>query len=94
MAQFFCASSARAYNHHKEFYVDHEYLNHRYYIIEYLDIEVRTMSTMTHQLQLQATTSMSGIHDTPTMDAGGWRGENGKAPEGDRVTSMSSKDHE
>jgi hypothetical protein len=56
-----CSSVKKHYDYgytdYDEYYIDHVYLDHRY-ITGYLDINITTMFTTTHQ-QLQSTTFTS-----------------------------------
>jgi hypothetical protein len=44
IAKILCASDPCGYTDYDEYYIDHDHLNHGYYIISYLDI-----TTMVHQ---------------------------------------------
>ena len=76
---------------HDDYIIDHEYLDHGYTMIGYLDIDIQgyvyNSSATTPVNIVRVVTS---VHASPAVTAGGNRGEDRKAPEGDAVTALTA----
>jgi hypothetical protein len=62
-------------------YNDHDNLDHGYIIIGYLDIDIKNTVYNNSRTPIHSVCVITCVHATPTMTAGGKRGETGKEPE-------------
>jgi hypothetical protein len=62
-------------------YNDQDNLDHGYIMIGYLDIDIKNTVYSNSRTLVNSVRVVISVHDTPTVTAGGKRGETEKAPE-------------
>jgi hypothetical protein len=83
---FFCTSENCSYIDYDEYYIVHDYLDHIYYIVGYLDIDITATSTT--QLHSIAYTSSIAFMTLPDVSAWGRDERHGRHRKGTQSPSL------
>jgi hypothetical protein len=90
IAHFFCAFGDCGSTDYDVYYIDHDYHDHNYIMMGYLDIDnkgnIYNNSSVTTPVNIIRV--VNSVHDTPAVTAGGKRKE---APERDTVTVLGAR---
>jgi hypothetical protein len=87
IAQFFCAFSDCGYTDYDEYNIDHDYHDHGYIIVGYLNIDIKgnIYSNSSATTLVNSICVITFIDNTPAVTA---RGKREEAPEEDAVTVL------
>ncbi|KAE8776959.1 Metal transporter Nramp2 [Hordeum vulgare] len=92
----FRASGLCSFIIHDDYIINHDYLNHKYTMIGYPNIDIHGYIYRYSSVQspVNSVGIVTSVHDTPVVTTGGNKGERRKAPEVDAVTGQGANPSE